>query len=323
LPNQHASEAKQTDSEEPAPSALVERQPQPRGDDHPKPPNTRDHRPGEDERPTYKMLWREIRIVDLINCFVGGVMLLVAIATYRVASDTSDIKTAISNLSELANQTKRQADAMSDQLGAIREQVTALKEQAAEAKRQTEAISQQTEAIKASSDANIKSAVAQQKMAEVAAQAQKPDVDLFELTLNGLDSKPDDNGMVTLALMYRFRDTGGSALTVKAVRYGVQAGDALPEQMPDGVTLNGSGLVILNSITSAFSPKEAIKVMLPKTQTDAVMNGSTKVFFFARFEYWDYLHAEHVRCFGRQFYFQNGGSSFATPSGGAAYQCEN
>ena len=84
---------------------------------------------------------------------VGVGSLVVSYMTYRNAADTSDIKTAIGNLSDLASQTKRQADAMHDQLGAIRDQVE-------EAKRQTAAIASQTEAIKASSEAALKSAEA-------------------------------------------------------------------------------------------------------------------------------------------------------------------
>ncbi len=256
MPDQNRSETEKTNSDNAAPSGVGEREVQPRGDNQPKQSNTGERRAQEDKRPTYKTLWREIRIIDLINCLVGVAMLIVATAAYRIASDTSDIKSAISNLSDLASQTKRQADAMSSQLGAIREQVSALKEQAAEMKRQTEAISQQTTAIKASSDANIKSAQAQQAMAEVTARAQRPDVDLMELTISGLNNAPDQNGIVPVNLFWRFRNTGGSALTVKDVRFGVQTGEALPEIMPDGTVFNGSGIVVVNNITSAFSPKD-------------------------------------------------------------------
>jgi len=323
LPDQDRSEAEKTNSEDATPPSIGEREVQPRGDDKPKQSNTGKHRAQENERPTYKMLWREIRIIDLINCFVGAAMLIVAIAAYRIASDTSDIKSAISNLSDLAIQTKRQADAMSDQLGAVREQVAALKEQAAETKLQTEAISRQTAAIKASSDANIKAAQAQEKMAEITAQAQKPDVDLMELTISGLKNEPDQNGVTGVDLFWRFRNTGGSALTVKDVRFGVLTGDGLPEEMPSGVVFDGSGIVVVNSITSAFSPKDPIKLQVPKDQASAAVNGLLKVFFFARFEYWDSLHAEHAKCFGRQFLLKDGNSYFVTPSGGPAYQCDN
>jgi hypothetical protein len=323
LPDQTSPEAEKTYSDVAAPPRVGEREVQPRGDDQPKQSNTSERRTQEDKRPTYKTLWREIRIIDLINCLVGVAMFIVAAAAYRVASDTSEIKSAISNLSDLAGQTKRQADAMSSQLSAVREQVSALKEQAAEMKLQTEAISQQTTAIKASSDANIKSAQAQQALAEVTARAQRPDVDLMELTISGLKNEPDKNGLVPFNLFWRFRNTGGSALTVKDVRFGVQTGEALPEIMADGTVINGSGIVVVNNITSAFSPKDPIKLEVPKAQVDAVMNGLQKVFFFARFEYWDSLHTEHAKCFGRQFLLKDGNSYFVTPSGGPAYQCDN
>jgi hypothetical protein len=142
--------------------------------------------------------------------FSGGLLL-----TYRNAADTSDIQQAIGNLSELATQTKRQADNTHEQLGAVRDQVSALKDQAEEAKLQTAAIAKQTEAIKASSDAAIRSAEAtssaaraQQKMAEVTAQAHKPDVSLVELTVNGLNDEPDKDGLVHPTILWRFQDTG-------------------------------------------------------------------------------------------------------------------
>jgi hypothetical protein len=108
LPDQHHPEAEKADSNNPAPTGLAERQVQPRSDGKPKPANAAEHRSQQDKPPTYKTLWREIRIIDVINCLVGAAMLIVAVAAYRVASDTSDIKTAISNLSELADQTKLQ-----------------------------------------------------------------------------------------------------------------------------------------------------------------------------------------------------------------------
>lgn len=323
LPDQHPFEAEKTNSSDASLSSLGQGQVQPSSDGQPEPPGTRQRYLEQDRRPTNKTLWREIRIIDVVNCLVGISMLIVAIAAYRVASDTSDIKTAISNLSKLADQTKRQADSMADQLSAVRDQVAALKQQAAEIKLQTQAISQQTAAIKASSDANIKSAQAQQTLAEISAQAQKPDVDLMELTLSGLNSEPDKAGVVTAVLFWRFRNIGGSALSVEDVRFGVMIGGALPEKMPEGTVFNGSGLVVINSINSAFAPKDPIKLSIPKAQADSMMNGSEKVFFFARFEYWDSQHNEHARCFGRQFLLKEGNSYFTTPSGGAAYQCAN
>jgi hypothetical protein len=249
--------------------------------------------------------------------------------TYRVAADTSDIKTAIGNLSDLATQTKRQADATHDQLGAVRDQVSALRDQVEEAKLQTAAIAKQTEAIKASSDAairsaeaNISAAKAQQRMAEVTAQGQKPDVDLLDLSVNGLNGEPDKDGFVHPTLFWHFHDTGGSSFTVKDVIFGVWIGDALPQEMPQGVRVDGAGAVITNSITSAFSLKDPFPLNIPRDARDALNRGDTKLFFFAKFEYWDNLKGEHSRCFGREFkLIKDGSSAFAVPSGGDAYQC--
>lgn len=323
MPDQNCTEAEKTKSDNAAPSGVGEGEVQPRGNEQPEQTHSGEGRTDEDDQPTNKTLWHEIRILDVINSIVSVAMLIVALAAYRLASDTSDIKSAISNLSDLAVQTKRQADAMSDQLGAVREQVAALKEQAAETKLQTEAISQQTTAIKASSDANIKAANAQQNLAEVTARAQRPDVDLVDVDLSGLNSAPDKDGMVAVKLMWHFRNSGGSAFTAKDVRFGVQTGDALPETMPPGQIIDGSGIVVINSITSGFSPKDPLSLQVPKTLADAAMDGSLKVFFFARFEYWDTSHIEHAKCFGRQFLFKDGSSYFTTPSGGEAYQCDD
>jgi hypothetical protein len=95
-------------------------------------------------------------LVGVGSLVIGAGSLAVAFMAYRNAADTSDIKNAIGNLSELATQTKRQADATHDQLGAVKDQVSALRDQAEEAKRQTAAIAKQTEAIKASSDAAVR-----------------------------------------------------------------------------------------------------------------------------------------------------------------------
>ena len=99
-------------------------------------------------------------------------------------------------------------------------------------------------------------------MAEVTAQAQKPDVDLMELTVNGLNGEPDKDGIVHPTLFWRFRDTGGSSFTVKDVNFGVWTGDALPQEMfqemPQAIRFDGIGVVVTNSIASAFAPKNPL-----------------------------------------------------------------
>jgi hypothetical protein len=267
---------------------------------------------------------------EWLTLLVGAGSLVVSYMTYRNAADTSEIQTAISNLSDLATQTKRQADAMQDQLGAVRDQVSALRDQVQEAKHQTAAIVSQTEAIKSSSEAAIKSAEAnisaaqaQRKMAEVTAQAQRPDVDLSELTINGMREEPDKDGYIHPTVRWRFRNTGGSALVVKAVTYGIWIGNNLPQEMPNGNRIDGAGGVITNSITSAFSLQNPDVLKIYKYTVDALSRGDSKLFFFAKFEYLDNLKAEHSRCFGREFILKDGSSTFVVPSGGEAYRCVN
>ena len=300
----------------------------PASDDHETPAVLSGDGEEDGSRPPRSFL-RRLDTNQWLTFLVGFGSLAVAFATYRNAADTSDIKNAIGNLSELATQTKRQADATHDQLAAVKDQVSALRDQAEEAKRQTAAIAKQTEAIKASSDAairsaeaNISAAKAQQTMAEVTAQAQKPDIDLTELTVTGLNGEPDKDGMVHPKLFWRFRDTGGSSITVKEVIFDVWPGDALPQEMPQGIRLpNDAGLVLTNISVSSLSPLNPLPFNIPTAIRDALNRGDKKLFFFAKFEYWDNLKVEHSRCFGREFKLKDGSSTFTIPSGGDAYQC--
>jgi hypothetical protein len=280
------------------------------------------------DEPSGSQTNRRPSISDLLTLLIAVGSLAISWLTYRNAADTTDIKAAIGNLSDLATQTKRQADATHDQLAAVRDQVSALRDQADEAKRQTAAIASQTEAIKASSDAairqaeaNVSAAQAQQKMAEVTAQAQKPDVDVAEISVSGLNAEPDKDGNVQFSLFWRFRDTGGSALTVKDIIFGLQIAAALTKEMPTGTRLDGEGIVLTNSITSSFSPKEPLQMKMPKDTRDALTRGDAKLFFFAKLDYLDNLKGDHSRCFGRELILKDGSSVSAIPSGGEAYQC--
>ena len=249
------------------------------------------------------------------SVLVGLASLVVSIVAVMIASNSQDIKVAIANLSQLATQTKRQADNASGQLGALREQVE-------EARAQTKAISDQTEAIKSSSDANIKSATAQQKMADVTAKAQVPDVDLRELQINGLNGEPEKDDWVPIKLFWRFSNTGGSALTTKKVIYGLEFGKSLPEKMPDGFVFDGQDLVVTPAINSAFAPAEPLSFRISHLARDNIKSGNWKVFFFAKYYYEDSLGVKHSKCFGRAAILNsNGEYNFSVPAGGAAYKC--
>jgi hypothetical protein len=82
-----------------------------------------------------------LNLLVAFGVFVVGLgSFIVAMLAWRTAAGSIDIKAAISNLSTLATETKRQADGTRDQLGAMREQVGVLKDQVTEATARTAAI---------------------------------------------------------------------------------------------------------------------------------------------------------------------------------------
>lgn len=93
--------------------------------ENPEPANSGGKPSDDDKPPSNKTLLREVHWLDLINAGVGVAMLLVAMAAYRVASDTGDVKNAVRNLSDLATQTKRQADFTKGQLDQVRREADA------------------------------------------------------------------------------------------------------------------------------------------------------------------------------------------------------
>jgi hypothetical protein len=249
-----------------------------------------------------------------LSTVAGASSLVVSVVALVMAANTQDIKAAIQTLSELAAQTKRQADNTSQQLGTLKEQV-------GEARAQTKAISLQTEAIKDTSVANIRAATAQQHMADVTAKAQTPAVDLSELRINGLNNEPNKSGWIPIRIFWRFRNTGGSALVVKKVVWGIIGGKSLPEAMPAGSEFSGQEIVVTPTINSAFAPAEDIQLLAPKEMLARAKSREANIYFYARFYYTDSLGAEHSRCFGRQFVWSDVMTEFAIPAGGAAYKC--
>jgi hypothetical protein len=111
------------------PPSIAESQPHASGDTHPQVPNPKGDNPDNDKKPSYKILWRQIRWLDTINTIATIGMLLVAVAAYRIASDTRDVKTAVKNISDLATQTKRQADALDKQFGQVKREADAAQDQ--------------------------------------------------------------------------------------------------------------------------------------------------------------------------------------------------
>ena len=70
---------------------------------------------GDSNRNPPRNFLRRLTVNEWLTFLVGSGSLAVSILTWRTVADTSDIKTAIGNLSELATQTKRQADATREQ----------------------------------------------------------------------------------------------------------------------------------------------------------------------------------------------------------------
>ncbi len=286
------------------------------------------------------MPWRNMKPLEVANTLAAVGSLVVAIVALIIASDTSDIKSAVSNLGSLAQQTARQAKALEDQFGQIKQQTTdigsearALQRQAdaqtgqlAEAQKQTKAIAEQTQAIKQTSTAEIQSAQAQKRMADVTAQAQLPGIDLQELRVNGLKADTEkSDGRVPFTLYWSFHNTGGSALKVKDVRFGLQFTAALPQQMPsDLLVSNGNDIVLTNGITSAFHPIDPIPMRSNPEARDAVISGKSKIFFMAVFQYEDSTGNPHQKCFGRQIILKEGtgDGDYSIQAGGPAYHCQ-
>lgn len=119
MPDQSQPDQDQPDSKDAPPAAIEKQQLAASGGNQKKPANGKTDPADGEERPTYKSLWREIRVIDVVNCLVGIAMFVVAIATYRVAGDTSDVKSAVRNISTLATQTKRQADDADQTINAV------------------------------------------------------------------------------------------------------------------------------------------------------------------------------------------------------------
>jgi hypothetical protein len=77
---------------------------------------------GNDNRNPPRNFLRRLTVNEWLTLLVGVGSLAVSFLTWRTVADTSDIKAAIRNLSDLAVQTERQADAASGELAEMREE---------------------------------------------------------------------------------------------------------------------------------------------------------------------------------------------------------
>jgi len=99
-------------------------------------PNTSDDGSDQGKHRPRNFLGR-LSINEWLTFFVGLGSLVISYFTYQNAADTKDIKDAVSNLSTLATQTKRQADFTKGQLDQVRREADAVSGQLDEMKKQT------------------------------------------------------------------------------------------------------------------------------------------------------------------------------------------
>jgi hypothetical protein len=284
-----------------------------------------------------RRLAREMNLNEAITLFVSGVGLVVAIGslvvayfTYRVTADTTEIKSAIKNLSSLATQTKRSADAQQGQLGLLGQQVQ-------QVKAQTGAISEQTNAIKASSAAAVKSAAAEIKTAEAevaSAQAEKksadiisgfsiPQVDLANVEVAGLDSKPDPKtGLVTFTVLPRFTNVGTSALYWKGGVFVIVIGQLpdRPDYTHNVVPFGGNDLTPFPG--STFGPSGPVTYTASTADAAGAEDGTKPFIIFGYGDYLDHVRVPHRSCFAARIAMPKGKPFAYFSVGTRAYHCQ-
>jgi hypothetical protein len=129
MPDQTHSESDKEDGDATPPPALTDGEPHSCCPENPKPSRCNQESTEDNTAPSPKpcweriqLMWGRIRLIDVVNCLVGIATLVVAFDAYRIATDSSDIKSAIQNIYEVAVQTKRQADALNSQFDQLRRQ---------------------------------------------------------------------------------------------------------------------------------------------------------------------------------------------------------
>jgi hypothetical protein len=235
--------------------------------------------------------------------------------TYQNSRDTRDLKVAVSNLSELAKQTKRQADALNGQLELVRSQV-------GEAKRQTAAISKQTSAIQVSSEAQVKSADAQKRAADLGASAVRVRIALSTLNIEGFDTKTAKDGLVEIKLRPQFANVGGVSFVTGEERISLFTGSQLPPT-PD---YSGAGKVGGNDLAvqphSTFGATNPLITRLPTSTVQDILDGKKFAYVYGTVEYVDATDRPGRWCFAVQVVFSDGAPNYFKTVGGPAYHCE-
>lgn len=288
--------------------------------------------PSERERRTTLRFLRELNTNERITAFLAASSLMVAVGSLATAvvscqnaSDTSDIKGAVTSLAKLAGEQKRQADAAVRQVDALSRQADAAQGQLDEAKKQTSATLRSASAAVHAAAESARAADAQRQMAETTEKTQRPRVSLGALHVTGFTGGPDASGLVPISVSWAFKNTGGGSFISKQVEWGISVSDVIPDKMPQGITTQGNDYTIVNSLTSAFNNEShpVVALHISTATRDAVLSGAKSVFFYARFDYDDGVSGEsRSKCFGEFVFLVNGASLGFRPAGGRAYQCD-
>lgn len=251
---------------------------------------------------------------EWLTTLIALAALGVSFASWRTAANTTELRQAIASLTDLAGQTKRQADGVTGQLSILQAQVT-------EARKQTVAISEQTTAIKIGAEANVRSATAQQRAADISASATRAAVTLSELTLRSFKAEPVD-GRVPLSVRPQFRNVGGSAISVQGSVFVLALVSELPPQprLQDGVAFGGANELVATP-GSVFGPSEAVEVTTNVATAKGILDKTLRVFLYGVVNYTDATGADGRWCFAYEVDVRDGEARYFRPTGSAAYRC--
>lgn len=291
-------------------------------------------RSGEHGKPKATNFLKRLTVSEWLTFLVGVGTLIVSYLTYLNATDTSDIKSAVKGLADLAKQasiqagqTKREADALNTQLGLVSQQVT-------ESKKQTKAISEQTGAIKSSaasavSLANAQSQTAQAQLkaaqqdelaAKAAARANLPSLSLQAFDIGGLTDPPQKDGRIKATLRPRFGNNGGTMIAHGGV---IGFFRQLPQKLNSSTeffAFGGNEISIPHGGT--LFPTDAHEFEFSQSEAAAILDGSLGFIVAGLLDYADASNQTHQWCFAYVVHAPKGKDAYFIPIGGPEWHCQ-
>lgn len=247
-------------------------------------------------QPAISRLIGRFNINEFLTLLVASGSLAVSGLSYCASRENGDIKQAITNLSTLAEQTKREADIHEKQLGMLSEQISYQKEQ-------TGQIAAQTVAITKSADAQIRSSTAQKSAADTQRRSQEPLLSMSQLWLQGFKDPADDDDRIALRLKFNFRNEGGAALVTSiGSNLLISAND--PVRIPQLIMTRESDVSV--SASTLLLLREPMTIRFHKTDIDAVNAGRRNIYLAVRIKFKDVSREQHDQCFIYKIKVANG-----------------